>query len=85
MPKRPSKGVKGAYIEFVPDLLADMKALAGRNRRTLREEMESACRRHLAAPPIVTLTVSEEAADLPEEEVRVPAARTAKGRARKAK
>jgi hypothetical protein len=53
MPSKPSrKDVVGTYIELDRELRAAMITLARRNARTFREEVESALRRHLAAPPV---------------------------------
>jgi hypothetical protein len=58
MPKRPSQNVVGKYIELDPEVVRQMAELAERNKRSFREEVEHALRRHLAAPPVVTVQVT---------------------------
>jgi hypothetical protein len=53
MPKRPSQGVKNVNVELPPDLIEAVRALAEKNGRPFREEVVSALRRHLEAPPTV--------------------------------
>lgn len=59
MPIRPSRDVKGVYVELPPGLVEEVRELAGRNGRGFRDEVEHALRRHLAAPPSVRSVVEE--------------------------
>lgn len=63
---RTTKGAKGAYVELPEDVLEAMKALAVKNGRSWKDELTSACRRHLKTPPVIV-----EGPELEEE--RVPA------------
>lgn len=67
MPADDRPGRKGVYIELPVDLLAEVRALAERNGRDFRTEVEHALRRHLAAPPTVRVVV--DTPDLPAAEV----------------
>ena len=69
MPKRPSQGVKNVNVELPPDLIEKVLALAEKNGRPFREEVEA------AAPP------PEGAADGPGGRGRPAAARGVSGRA----
>jgi hypothetical protein len=80
MPKRPSQGVKNVNVELPPDLIEEVRALAERNGRPFREEVESALRRHLKAPPKVEVVETKPA--LPEETVTRPGAGRPRGRRR---
>ncbi len=74
--------IRKAMIDFDDRLHADMMALANGNNRTLREEVEHACRRHLAAPPTVRVDTPE----LPPAEIVVSAKpKPKRGRPRKEK
>lgn len=50
---------KGTYIEFSPDLLGRLRALARANGRSLKAELEHAAERHLARPPRLTIETPE--------------------------
>ena len=63
MPIRPSKGVKGTYIELPPALVEQMRELARGNGRSFREEAEHAFVRHLAAPPTIRVEAEVPALD----------------------
>jgi hypothetical protein len=63
MPTRPSKGVKGIYVELPPALVEQMRALAQRNGRPFREEAEHAFVRHLASPPTIRVETDVPALD----------------------
>jgi hypothetical protein len=80
MPKRPSQGVKNVNVELPPDLIEQVRQLAERNGRPFREEVVSALRRHLAAPPEVE--VIERAPPLPAATVTRPGAGRPRGRRR---
>jgi hypothetical protein len=80
MPKRPSQGVKNVNVELPPDLIEEVRALAEKNGRPFREEVESALRRHLKAPPKVK--VIEEAPPLPAATLTRPGAGRPRGRRR---
>ncbi len=58
MPKTGTRpGRKSVGLDLTPALVDQMRALAERNGRTFREEVEHAFQRHLAAPPTVRITV----------------------------
>ena len=57
MPTDERPGKKGVYIELPTELLAEVRALAERNGRDFRSEVEHALRRHAAAPPTVRIVV----------------------------
>lgn len=51
MPSKPSRNVVGKYLEFPPELVADLDAFAMSRRQTFRAVVMDACRRHLNFPP----------------------------------
>lgn len=57
MPIRPSKDVKGIYLELLPDTIDRAKQLAEKNSRSFREEVQHALERHLDAPPTIKVIV----------------------------
>ena len=86
MPIRPSTKAKGVYVEFDPERLERLRALAERNCRTFREEVEHAVQRHLDAPPVIKVVRTEETPELLPAEVGVrEGQRPRRGRPRKAK
>lgn len=67
MPAEDRPGRKGVYIELPVEVLAEVRALAERNGRDFRSEVEHALRRHLAAPPTVRVLI--DTPDLPSAEL----------------
>jgi hypothetical protein len=65
MPKRPTKGAVGKYVEAPASLWGQMHALATSNGRTFRAELMHAMERHLAAPPHVETITHAEVPPLP--------------------
>jgi hypothetical protein len=65
MPKRPTKGTIGKYVEAPASLWGRMHALAASNGRTFRAELMHAMERHLAAPPHVETIIHTETPPLP--------------------
>src|SRR4051812_28134102 len=57
MPSQPRKN-KGTYVELPEDVVEGLRALARANGRAMRDELEHAARRHLAAPPVVEVKVT---------------------------
>jgi hypothetical protein len=53
MPTRPSSNVVGKFIEFPPELVAELQAFAAARGQTFRAVVIDACRRHLRYPPPV--------------------------------
>lgn len=51
MPTRPSKNVAAKYLEFPPDLVAELEAFAADRRQSFKAVVVDACRRHLKHPP----------------------------------
>lgn len=51
MPVRPSKNVVGKYLEFPPELAAELESFATDRGQTFRSVVLDACRRHLKHPP----------------------------------
>ncbi|MFO0843281.1 MAG: hypothetical protein U0797_12940 [Gemmataceae bacterium] len=50
MPKRPSRGVRQVAVELPPDLVDQFREHAQARRRTFKEELIRAMRRHMAYP-----------------------------------
>lgn len=67
MPSDRRPGRQGVYVELPPELIAQVRELAGRNLRDFRSEVQHALERHLAAPPTVRVVVDTPA--LPPAEV----------------
>lgn len=54
-------GRKVASIEVWPEVWEQMVALAAKNGRTIRDEIDQAFRRHLEKPPILILPPLDDA------------------------
>lgn len=80
MPRQKKPGRTGVYIEFEDGLLVRIRALAGKNGRTIKDEVQHACRRHLTQPPTLTI----EAEELSPAEVVKPAPKRPRARRKKA-
>lgn len=83
MPTTPRKN-KGTYVELPGDVIEGLKALAEGNRRTFRDELEHAARRHLAAPPRVEIIVHEPPVPAATVKVEAGQPKPRRGRSRKA-
>lgn len=75
-------GYRQLASQVPADVLAEFEALAGRNGRSIAEELAHAMRRHLAAPPTVRVVVEEP--PLGPAEVEATARPAGRGRPRKA-
>lgn len=83
MPQRAPSGSRGVYVALPEDLIAALRALAGRNKRPFRAEMIHALQRHLEAPPTVSVSVEVNTPPLSPEVVRVEEPPPKKRRGRK--
>lgn len=81
MPTRPTRGVRATVVEIDTEVFTQLKELAAKNRRTLRDEYMHALRRHLATPPVIT--IHEETPRLPPASIESAPPPRKRGRPRK--